>query len=71
MPSVPAALTAMSRRPKRATVCVDQGADVVLVADVGADELGLGAGGAQFGDERRAGVVVTAGDDELARPLRA
>ena len=42
---------------------VDQSADVIFVADVGIDELGLRTERAQFLDERLAGLVTPAGND--------
>ncbi len=44
---------------------VDQGADVILLADVGVDELGLRAERAQLLDERLAGLITPTGDDDL------
>ncbi len=40
-PSVPALFTATSRRPNPRHGLVDHVADVILLADVGVDELGL------------------------------
>jgi hypothetical protein len=47
---------------------VDQGADVVFVAYVGAQERGFGAEAAQFFRQRLAGFVAAAGDDD-PRPI--
>ena len=47
---------------------VDQSADVILLADVGVDELGLGTERAQLLDELLAGLIAPAGNDHLARP---
>ena len=44
---------------------VDHGADVILLADVGVDELGLRTERAQFLDERLAGLITPAGNDHL------
>jgi hypothetical protein len=44
---------------------VDQRADVILLADVGVDELGLGTERAQLLDERVAGLLAPAGDDQV------
>src|ERR1700704_4587166 len=44
---------------------VDQGADVILLADVGVDELGLRTERAQFFNERLAGLITPAGNDHL------
>ena len=44
---------------------VDQSADVILLADVGVDELGFRTEGTQFLGERLAGLVAPAGDDHL------
>ena len=48
---------------------VDQSADVVLVADVGMDEFGLGAERTESFDQRLAGLALAAGDnDAMVRP---
>ena len=47
---------------------VDQRADIILMTDIGANEFGFRACGAQFGDQGRASVVVTAGDDDPCAP---
>ena len=47
---------------------VDKGANVILMADVGADELGFGTSGPQFGGEIRARLVATSGNHD-ASPL--
>src|SRR5882724_8999264 len=44
---------------------VDHRADVILLADVGVDELGLGTERAQLLDERLAGLITPAGNDHL------
>jgi hypothetical protein len=44
---------------------VDQGADVIVLADVGVDELGLRTERAQFFNERLAGLITPAGNDHL------
>ena len=44
---------------------VDQGADVILLADVGVDELRLRTESAQLLDERFAGVITPTGNDQL------
>ncbi len=44
---------------------VDQGAHLVFVTHVSADELGLGTQRAQFGDQDLALIVVAPGDDEV------
>jgi len=44
---------------------VDQSADVILVADIGIDELGLRTESAQLLDERRAGLITPTGNDHL------
>ncbi len=44
---------------------VDEAADVVLAADVGGDEFGVGAEGADFVGERAALFLAAAGDDDL------
>src|SRR6202165_3448035 len=44
---------------------VDQGADVILLADVGVDELGLRTERAQFFNECLAGLITPAGNDHL------
>src|SRR6202051_569698 len=44
---------------------VDQSADVILLADVGVDELGLRTERAQLLDERLAGLITPAGNDHL------
>src|ERR1700682_543009 len=56
-PSVAALFTATSRRPNRA--------DVILLADVGVDELGLRTERAQLLNERLAGLVTPTGNDHL------
>ena len=44
---------------------VDHVADVILLADVGVDELGLGTERAQLLDERLAGLVAPTGNHDL------
>src|ERR1700694_4581826 len=44
---------------------VDQGADVIVLADVGVDELGLRTERAQFFNERLAGLITPAGNGHL------
>src|SRR6201991_1839382 len=44
---------------------VDHGADIILLADVGVDELGFGTERAQLGDERLAGLITPAGNDHV------
>jgi len=44
---------------------VDQRADVILLADIGVDELGLRAELAQLLDERLAGIITPTGNDYL------
>src|SRR6202051_2597177 len=44
---------------------VDHGADVIFLADVGVDELGLRTERAQLLDERLAGLVTPTGNDHL------
>src|SRR4029077_394622 len=44
---------------------VDQSADVILLADVGVDELGFRTERAQFLDERLAGLITPTGNDHL------
>jgi hypothetical protein len=44
---------------------VDHGAHVILLADVGVDELGLGTERTQVLDERLAGLVTPAGNNHL------
>jgi adenylate cyclase len=44
---------------------VDKGADVIVLADVGVDELGLRTERAQFFNERLAGLITPAGNDHL------
>ncbi len=44
---------------------VDQGADVILLADVGVDELGLRTERAQLLSERLAGLIASTGNDHL------
>jgi hypothetical protein len=44
---------------------VDQSADVILLADVGVDELGLRTERAQLLDERLAGLITPTGNDHL------
>jgi hypothetical protein len=44
---------------------VDQSADVIVLADVGVDELGLRTESAQFLNERLAGLVTPTGNDDL------
>ena len=44
---------------------VDHSADVILLADVGVDELGLRTERAQFLDERLAGLITPTGNDHL------
>jgi hypothetical protein len=44
---------------------VDQGADVIVLADVGVDEFGLRTERAQFFNERLAGLITPAGNDHL------
>ena len=44
---------------------VDHSADVIVLADVGVDELGLRTEGAQFFNERLAGLITPAGNDHL------
>jgi len=58
-------LTATSKRPNRGDGRVDQHAHVLVVADVGLDELGLRAERAQLINERFAGLVTAAGGDHL------
>ena len=48
---------------------IDEVAHILVVTNVGADELGFSACGAQFGDERCARVVMTAGGDDLGASL--
>jgi len=48
---------------------VDQGADIRLVADIGPDELGLGAELAQLLGQRQTGRLAPRGDDELRAVL--
>jgi hypothetical protein len=45
---------------------VDQGADVIVLADVGVDELGLRTERAQFFNERLAGLITPAGTTTFA-----
>ncbi len=52
--------------PAEALDCaVDEAADVVLAADVGGDEVGLGAKGADFLGQLRARVGAAAGNNDL------
>jgi hypothetical protein len=44
---------------------VDQGADIIVLADVGIDELGLRTERAQFLDERLAGLITPTGNHHL------
>ncbi len=44
---------------------VDQGADVILLADIGVDELGLRTEGAQLLSEQLAGFITPTGNDHL------
>jgi hypothetical protein len=44
---------------------VNESTDVILLADVGVDELGLGTERAQFLDKRLAGVIAPTGDDHF------
>src|ERR1700694_759936 len=44
---------------------VDHHADVIVLADVGVDELGLGTERAQLLNERLAGLITPAGNDHL------
>ena len=44
---------------------VDQGADVIVLADVGVDKLGLRTERAQFFNERLADLITPAGNDHL------
>src|SRR6202011_4492630 len=64
LPSVPALLTATSRRPNRSHCLVDQILHVALVADVGVDEFRFRAERTQLGDEPLAFVIAAAGNDE-------
>src|ERR1700704_4243561 len=48
---------------------VDQGADIILLADVGVDELGFRTEQAQLVDERLARLVAPTGDDHLCALL--
>jgi len=48
---------------------VDQGADVIFLADVGIDELGLRTQRAQLFSERLAGLIAPTGNDQLRAPL--
>ena len=47
---------------------VDQSADVILLADVGVDELGLRAEERELLNERLAGLIAPTGDDDASRP---
>src|SRR6202051_5013141 len=44
---------------------VDHGADIIFLADVGVDELGLRTERAQFLNERVAGLITPSGNDDL------
>jgi hypothetical protein len=48
---------------------VDQGANVIFLADVGVDELGLRTQRAQLLSERLAGLITPTGNDQLRAPL--
>jgi hypothetical protein len=48
---------------------VDQGANVIFLADVGVDELGLRTQRAQLFSERLAGLIAPTGNDQLRAPL--
>src|SRR6202040_2068112 len=56
--------------PKSRDGLVDHIADVVLLANVGVDELGFRTGGTQFLDEPLAGLVTPASHDHLRALLR-
>jgi hypothetical protein len=44
---------------------IDQISDIVLMPDIGADEFGLGAGGAKLGGQGYTFFIAAAGDDNL------
>jgi hypothetical protein len=48
---------------------IDQGSDVILLADVGVDELGFRAESAQLLNERLAGLITPTGNDDLGALL--
>jgi hypothetical protein len=64
-PSVPALFTRDIESAEPRDGFVDQGADVVLLADVGVEELGLRAKRAQLLDERLARLIAPTGNDDL------
>jgi hypothetical protein len=64
-PSVPALFTATIETAKPCDGLVDQSADVLLLADVGVDELGLRAERAQLLNERLACLITPTGNDHL------
>src|SRR5260370_34993666 len=49
---------------------IDEIAHLAILADIGLDELGLGAKRTQLGDERLAGLLLAAADDDAAALAR-
>src|SRR5947208_5609021 len=69
-PSVPAMLTAASRRPKAPDGSIDLVAHIVLVAYVRTDEFGFRAKRAQLANEGLTCIVRATGDDDTVALLR-